>query len=147
MRGHAAGDRVLVVAPSWVGDAILSEPLVARIRAAGVDAPIDVIAPPWCGPVFARMRGIGRIIDSPAAHGQFALRDRRTLGIALRAKRYTHAYVLPNTWKSALVPFLLKGVADVPNAAELFQADRIHPAAVAQARMLDNVWPELRKLL
>ena len=54
--------------------------------------------------------------------------------------------VATNT-KSALVPFLLKGVADVPNAAELFQADRIHPAAVAQARMLDNVWPELRKLL
>jgi len=49
--------------------------------------------------------------------------------------------------KAALVPFLLKGVADVQEAPALFQTDRIHPAAVAQPRMLDNVWPELKKLL
>lgn len=49
--------------------------------------------------------------------------------------------------KAALVPFLLKGVADDPDAATLFQADRIHPTAAAQPRMLDNVWPALRKLL
>jgi acyl-CoA thioesterase I len=46
-----------------------------------------------------------------------------------------------------LVPFLLKGIADAPNAADLFQADRIHPIASAQPRMLDNVWPALRPLL
>ena len=49
--------------------------------------------------------------------------------------------------KSAVVPFLLRGVADGPDAADMFQADRIHPVAAAQPRMLDNVWPELRKLL
>ena len=49
--------------------------------------------------------------------------------------------------KSALVPFLLSNVADVPEAASLFQADRIHPLAAAHPRILDNVWPELRKLL
>ncbi len=49
--------------------------------------------------------------------------------------------------KAALVPFLLKGVADRPNATELFQADRIHPTAQAQPAMLANVWPELKKLL
>ena len=49
--------------------------------------------------------------------------------------------------KAALVPFLLKGVADAPNAAELFQSDRIHPIAAAHPTMLNNVWPELKKLL
>jgi acyl-CoA thioesterase-1 len=49
--------------------------------------------------------------------------------------------------KAPLVPFLLAGVADNPDAATLFQADRIHPTAAAQPRMLDNVWPSLRKLL
>ena len=49
--------------------------------------------------------------------------------------------------KAALVPFLLKGVADGPNATALFQSDRIHPRAQAHPAMLDNVWPELRKLL
>jgi len=48
---------------------------------------------------------------------------------------------------TALVPFLLAGVADVPNAEALFQADRIHPKAEAQPRMLANVWPVLWPLL
>ena len=48
---------------------------------------------------------------------------------------------------AALVPFLLAGVADVPNADELFQADRIHPKAEAHPTMLANVWPVLRPLL
>ena len=47
----------------------------------------------------------------------------------------------------ALVPFLLKGIADVDDAAAQFQADRIHPNQSAQAKMLANVWPELKKLI
>ncbi len=49
--------------------------------------------------------------------------------------------------RSALVPFFLAGVADLPDPTRLFQADRIHPNEEAQGRMLDNVWPELKKLL
>ncbi len=49
--------------------------------------------------------------------------------------------------KAALVPFLLKGVADIPNATALFQADRIHPKAEAHPLMLANVLPELKRLL
>ena len=49
--------------------------------------------------------------------------------------------------KTALVPFMLKDVADQPDALRFFQADRIHPTAEAQPIMLGNVWPVLRKLL
>ncbi len=49
--------------------------------------------------------------------------------------------------KAAVVPFILKGVADVPDAERLFQPDRIHPNEEAQPQMLANVWPELVKLL
>jgi len=48
---------------------------------------------------------------------------------------------------AALVPFLLKGVADGEDPTRLFQNDRIHPNAQAQPLLLDNVWPVLRKLL
>jgi acyl-CoA thioesterase-1 len=48
---------------------------------------------------------------------------------------------------AAWVPSLLAGVGDAPDAPSLFQADRIHPKAQAHPRMLDNVWPELKKLL
>ena len=49
--------------------------------------------------------------------------------------------------KVPLVPFLLKGVADGPQAERLFQSDRIHPLAAAHPAILDNVWPVLRPLL
>ncbi|WP_244146303.1 arylesterase [Comamonas antarctica] len=49
--------------------------------------------------------------------------------------------------KAALLPFLLAGIADAPDAMTWFQADRIHPTAKAQPRMLDNVWPHLQPLL
>ena len=51
------------------------------------------------------------------------------------------------TNKAALVPFLLKGIADAPDSTRLFQADRIHPREEAHPAMLANVWPELKKLL
>jgi acyl-CoA thioesterase I len=46
-----------------------------------------------------------------------------------------------------LVPFMLTGVADSPEFAKLFQADRIHPTEAAQAQILNNIWPEFQKLL
>ena len=49
--------------------------------------------------------------------------------------------------QAALVPFFLAGVADGPDAARLFQPDRIHPSAEAHPRMLDNVWAQLKPLL
>lgn len=116
---HSARDRVLLIAPSWVGDAILSEPLVAAIRRQGVVHAIDVVAPPWCAPVYARMRGVGEIIDAPAAHGQLGLRARRALGQALSKRGYSHAYVLPNTWKSALVPYLARVPVRIGYVGEL----------------------------
>lgn len=55
--------------------------------------------------------------------------------------------LLAKKHKTAVVAFLLKGIADIPNAAEQFQADRIHPNAQAHPRMLANVWAELKKIL
>jgi acyl-CoA thioesterase-1 len=63
-------------------------------------------------------------------------------------KRFADMFVqVARASHAALVPFLLAGIADGPDAASLFQADRIHPKAEAHPRMLDNVWPELKKLL
>jgi len=64
------------------------------------------------------------------------------------AAQFSQVFIrLSKTHKTAVVPFLLKGIADAPNAAEWFQADRIHPIATAHPRMLANVWPVLKKLL
>lgn len=63
-------------------------------------------------------------------------------------RRFAELYPqVASSEKTGLVSFLLKGVADSPDALRLFQADRIHPTAEAQPQMLDNVWPELKKIL
>ena len=48
---------------------------------------------------------------------------------------------------ASLVPFMLKGVADIPQAESMFQADRIHPLASAHPTILANVWPVLAPML
>jgi heptosyltransferase-2 len=103
-----AGERILIVAPSWVGDAILSEPLVALLRDPYEDPIVDVLAPSWCAPVYARMRGIRRIVETPYGHGKFDLAGRRKLAREFKAEGYTRAFILPNSWKSALVPYLAR---------------------------------------
>jgi heptosyltransferase-2 len=95
--------KTLVVAPSWIGDTILAQPLLARLVEQG--ACIDVLAPDWSAPLLQRMPQVSHVIESPFAHGDFAWARRRALGRQLAANRYDQAIVLPNSWKSALVPF------------------------------------------
>jgi heptosyltransferase-2 len=97
--------RLLVVAPNWIGDALLCQPLLARLREQQPQARIDVIAPAWVAPVFRRMPEVAGVIETPFAHGALQLRERWRLGRTLRALGYDEAYVLPNAWKAALLPF------------------------------------------
>jgi heptosyltransferase-2 len=100
--------RVLVVAPSWVGDAILSEPMIALLREPLEEPSVDVLVPSWCAPVYARMRGVGRIIENRIGHGELDLSRRRALARELATNGYSRAIVLPNSWKSALIPYLAR---------------------------------------
>ena len=99
----------LLVAPAWVGDAVMSEPLLRQI-AAHDRRPVDVLAPPWVAPVFERMPGVGRVIPAPFAHGKLDLAGRWKIGRRLASHGYAHAYVLPNSFKSAL-PIAFAGIA------------------------------------
>jgi acyl-CoA thioesterase-1 len=48
---------------------------------------------------------------------------------------------------AGLVAFFFKGIADIPIASSLFQADRIHPNEKAQPLLLQNAWAGLAPLL
>jgi heptosyltransferase-2 len=100
----------LLVAPAWVGDAVMSEPLIRKIYAHD-QCPVDVLAPPWVAPLYERMPNVGSVIAAPFAHGRFDLTARWQLGRALRAHSYQNAYILPNSLKSALPTFF----AGIPN--------------------------------
>ncbi len=97
--------RVLVVAPNWIGDALMAQPLLARLRDKEPELELDVLAPEWVAPVVRRMAQVHEVIATPFRHGKLQLGSRWQLGRRLKARGYRHAIVLPNTWKSALVPF------------------------------------------
>lgn len=98
--------KALIVAPSWIGDTIMAQPLFARLHAMHPGLQLDALAPRWVAPVLQRMAEIGTVIDSPFGHGQLALQARWKLARQLAARHYDAVYVLPNSLKSALVPFL-----------------------------------------
>ncbi len=100
--------RVLVIAPSWIGDLVMSQCLYKKIRALHPGARIDVMAPKWCLGVLERMPEADGKILMPVGHGKLALGERYRLGRELRAAKYDAAYVLPNSFKSALIPFFAK---------------------------------------
>jgi len=97
--------KILVIGPSWVGDMMMSQSLYRTLKAAHPDAVIDVMAPAWCRPLLSRMPEVNQALAMPLGHGALALGERRRLGKALRNSGYDRAYVLPNSFKSALVPF------------------------------------------
>ena len=95
--------RVLIVAPSWVGDAVLTHPLLVRLKERHPDATINVLAPSWALAVFRRMPEVAATLALPFGHGDLRLGERRRFAKTLPA--YDQAIVLPNSLKSALVPW------------------------------------------
>ena len=102
--------RILVVAPNWIGDALMAQPLLARLHEKVPGLELDVLAPEWVAPVARRMPQVDEVIAVPFRHGALHLGKRWKIGRELKARAYQQAIVLPNTWKSALVPFF----ADIP---------------------------------
>jgi heptosyltransferase II len=98
--------KALIVAPSWIGDTIMAQPLFARLHAQHPGLQLDAIAPRWVAPVLQRMAEISDVIDSPFGHGQLSLKPRWKLARQLAALGYDAVYVLPNSLKSALVPWM-----------------------------------------
>ncbi|MGG4664976.1 ADP-heptose--LPS heptosyltransferase RfaF [Providencia vermicola] len=100
--------KILVIGPSWVGDMMMSQSLYRTIKALHPHAQIDVMAPQWCRPLLAKMPEVNQAIPMPLGHGALEIGERRRLGISLRENGYDQAIVLPNSLKSALVPFFAR---------------------------------------
>jgi len=100
--------KILIVGPSWVGDMVMAQSLFITLKERQPDCRIDVLAPAWTFSLLARMPEVAGTVAMPLAHGQFGLPERVRLGRKLRAEGYDRAIVLPNSWKSAIVPWIAK---------------------------------------
>lgn len=98
--------KILIVAPAWVGDMVMAQCLFKLIKQNDPDAMIDVLAPAWTFSILSRMSEVRQAIALPFAHGELNLRGRYLLAKQLRAEQYDQAIVLPNSLKSALIPWL-----------------------------------------
>jgi len=98
--------KALIVAPSWIGDTVMAHPLFVRLHERTPGLELHALAPRWVAPVLRRMPEIAGVVDSPFAHGELSLKTRWRLARELAAQGFERVYVLPNSLKSALVPFM-----------------------------------------
>lgn len=92
----------LVIAPQWIGDAVMTEPLLRRLHARGEILTVGAL--PWVAPVYRAMPQVAAVVELPFAHGGLQWQARRSLARQLRG-RFDAAYVCPNSFKSALLPW------------------------------------------
>ena len=98
--------KILIVGPSWVGDMLMSQSLYRRLKQQDPECIIDVLAPDWCRAVLERMPEVDNTIAMPVGHGSLQLGVRKRLADFLDKQHYDQAIVLPNSLKSALIPWL-----------------------------------------
>ncbi|WP_298186709.1 lipopolysaccharide heptosyltransferase II [uncultured Pseudomonas sp.] len=96
--------KILIVGPSWVGDMVMAQTLFQCLQQRHPGCAIDVLAPEWSRPILERMPEVRQALSFPLGHGVLELATRRKIGKSL-AGQYDQAILLPNSLKSALVPF------------------------------------------
>ena len=95
--------RSLIIAPQWIGDAVLTEPLLRRLHARGERLTVGAL--PWVAPVYRAMPQVAEVIEFPFAHGGLQWRKRWRLARQLKG-HFDRAILCPNSFKSALLPWL-----------------------------------------
>ena len=96
-------EKILVCGPAWLGDMMMSQALLIYLSQQGHE--LHVLAPQWNFAVLARMPEVKKPIPLPLTHGELRLAERYRIGKVLRAEHYDRAIVLPNSWKSGLIPY------------------------------------------
>ena len=95
---------ILIIAPNWIGDAVMSEPLIRCLRDFGGD--LTVLATPWVAPVYRAMPAKPKIIEIAFSHGKLELSKRINVAKHIKSLGFEQAILLPNSWKSILIPVL-----------------------------------------
>ncbi|MEE9452698.1 MAG: lipopolysaccharide heptosyltransferase II [Gammaproteobacteria bacterium] len=98
--------KILIVGPAWIGDMVMAQSLFKVLHQRGCI--IDVVAPPWSFVPLKRMPEVRTAIPLDVPRGKLQLKKRYQLAKELRKESYDQAITLPNSFKSALLPFWAK---------------------------------------
>ncbi|MBU3604755.1 lipopolysaccharide heptosyltransferase II [Polynucleobacter sp. AP-Kaivos-20-H2] len=99
---------ILIIAPNWIGDAVMTQPLLASLKEQYPEANIDVLASTWVAPIYRACSEVHEVIEAKFEHKQLQWNLRKQLANKLATKKYQACFVLPNSLKSALIPWLAK---------------------------------------
>ncbi len=102
--GEVVWANILVRAANWVGDAVMSLPALRALRRRFPGARITVLARPWVADLYCREPFCDELVHAPRTW-----RERLSLVLKLRSRRFDAAILLPNSFESALV-VLLAGI-------------------------------------
>ena len=100
---HDRAMKSLIVAPAWVGDMVMAHSLIQELSARSSCVAIDILAPASTSSLGLRMSEVRDTYTLDLGHGRLGISERLQMARQLRTQEYDEAYVLPNSWKSALV--------------------------------------------
>jgi heptosyltransferase-2 len=97
---------ILIIAPNWIGDAVMTQPLLANIKVLYPDSKIDILASTWVAPIYRACSEVNEVIEAKFEHKQLQWALRKQLAKQIEEQKYQACFVLPNSFKSALIPWL-----------------------------------------
>jgi len=160
MKLKMRNEKILIVAPAWVGDLVMAQALFKILKQRNPEVVIHVLALAHMRPLLLRMAEVDRVIIFPFQHGELHLLKRYSFGKKLRDKGYTEAIVLPNSYKSALIPFwaripkrtgwlgemrygLLNNIKKSPKLFERMVDRFVVLGLDTKTQLPETTWPEL----
>lgn len=102
-----ARQKILVIGPAWIGDMVMTQALLKLLKQRQPEVLLDVLATAWNQAVVKCMPEVNQVFVSPFQHGEFRLRDRYAFARRFR-DQYQQVIVIPNSFKSALIPFFAR---------------------------------------
>lgn len=98
--------RILIIAPSWIGDAVMTQPLLASLKALYPESKIDVLASSWVASIYRACSEVSEVIEAKFEHKKLQWQMRKHIAKELELASYDACFILPNSFKSALIPWL-----------------------------------------
>jgi heptosyltransferase-2 len=99
--------KILIIAPAWIGDLIISAAFIKALKY-NQDNSIDILINSNLVNVANLIPGLRKVIPSETEHGKLSLLYRIKMGLSLRTENYDESYILTNSYKSAIIPFIAR---------------------------------------
>jgi heptosyltransferase II len=103
--------KILIIAPNWIGDAVMTLPLLDKIKLNNNyndDITIDVVCSNIIAPIYQHSSSVNNVIIYNGQHNKINFISRVKFALQLKQSNYTHAYILPNSIKSAIIPWIAR---------------------------------------